>query len=41
MNIETADPLDAAPIDDLRREIDRLDAEILAAVKRRTLPRFS
>ena len=36
MNIETADPLDAAPIDDLRREIDRLDAEILAAVKRRT-----
>lgn len=36
MNTETADPLDAAPIDDLRREIDRLDAEILAAVKRRT-----
>jgi chorismate mutase len=36
MNTETADPLDAATIDDLRREIDRLDAEILAAVKRRT-----
>ncbi|MBV8786046.1 MAG: chorismate mutase [Mycobacterium sp.] len=36
MKIETADPLDAATIDDLRREIDRLDAEILAAVKRRT-----
>jgi chorismate mutase len=26
----------AADIDDLRQEIDRLDAEILAAVKRRT-----
>jgi chorismate mutase len=33
MTIET----DSAPdIDDLRHEIDRLDAEILAAVKRRT-----
>ena len=31
--IETDQPLN---IDDLRREIDRLDAEILAAVKRRT-----
>jgi len=31
--IETKPALD---VDDLRREIDRLDAEILAAVKRRT-----
>jgi chorismate mutase len=33
MSIETEPVHD---IDDLRREIDRLDAEILAAVKRRT-----
>jgi chorismate mutase len=33
MSIET-EPV--ADIDDLRQEIDRLDAEILAAVKRRT-----
>jgi chorismate mutase len=33
MSIET-EPV--AEIDDLRQEIDRLDAEILAAVKRRT-----
>ena len=32
MTIETEQPVD---IDDLRKEIDRLDAEILAAVKRR------
>ncbi|HKI40778.1 MAG: chorismate mutase [Mycobacterium sp.] len=35
MNIEMADTEQAADIDGLRREIDRLDAEILAAVKRR------
>ena len=35
---ETADavPTTEAEIDELRKEIDRLDAEILAAVKRRT-----
>ena len=33
VTIETEPPLQ---IDDLRHEIDRLDAEILAAVKRRT-----
>jgi chorismate mutase len=33
VTIETEQPAD---IDDLRRQIDRLDAEILAAVKRRT-----
>jgi chorismate mutase len=33
MPIETQPPLD---IDNLRQEIDRLDAEILAAIKRRT-----
>ena len=32
MSIETEQPID---IDELRLEIDRLDAEILAAVKRR------
>ena len=32
MTVETEQPAD---IDDLRKEIDRLDAEILAAVKRR------
>ncbi|HXO48302.1 MAG TPA: chorismate mutase [Mycobacterium sp.] len=32
MTVETEQPTD---IDDLRKEIDRLDAEILAAVKRR------
>lgn len=32
---ETADPEELS-IDELRQEIDRLDAEILAAVKRRT-----
>ncbi|MCV7395336.1 chorismate mutase [Mycobacterium paraseoulense] len=32
---ETADPEELS-IDELRHEIDRLDAEILAAVKRRT-----
>lgn len=36
MNTETVDPREATDIDQLRREIDRLDAEILAAVKRRT-----
>jgi chorismate mutase len=37
MTIErTIDTEPAMNIDDLRREIDRLDAEILAAVKRRT-----
>ncbi len=35
MNIEIFDTDQAAHIDELRREIDRLDAEILAAVKRR------
>jgi chorismate mutase len=33
MTVETEQPID---IDDLRQEIDRLDAEILAAVRRRT-----
>ena len=32
----TTQPQHAPDIDELRREIDRLDAEILAAVKRRT-----
>ena len=32
----TTQPQQAPDIDELRREIDRLDAEILAAVKRRT-----
>ncbi|HEU0189943.1 MAG TPA: chorismate mutase [Mycobacterium sp.] len=32
----TVQPEQLPDIDDLRREIDRLDAEILAAVKRRT-----
>ncbi|ASQ85082.1 MULTISPECIES: chorismate mutase [Mycobacterium] len=36
MNIETVETQGATDIDDLRLEIDRLDAEILAAVKRRT-----
>ena len=35
MNIEMVDTEQAANIDELREEIDRLDAEILAAVKRR------
>src|ERR1700751_1157628 len=35
MNIETIESQDLASIDELREEIDRLDAEILAAVKRR------
>lgn len=35
MNTETVDTEQATDIDELRREIDRLDAEILAAVKRR------
>ncbi|WP_082984366.1 chorismate mutase [Mycobacterium sp. 1465703.0] len=36
MNIETVETQEVTDIDDLRHEIDRLDAEILAAVKRRT-----
>ncbi len=37
MSIETSIETEpVADIDDLRQEIDRLDAEILAAVKRRT-----
>jgi chorismate mutase len=37
MSIEVEIASDSAPdIDDLRREIDQLDADILAAVKRRT-----
>jgi chorismate mutase len=32
----TVEPQQRADIDDLRNEIDRLDTEILAAVKRRT-----
>lgn len=36
MSIETVETQEPADIDELRREIDRLDAEILAAVKRRT-----
>lgn len=35
MNIEMLDTEQLANIDKLRQEIDRLDAEILAAVKRR------
>lgn len=35
MNPETIDNQQRADIDELRREIDRLDATILAAVKRR------
>ncbi|BAX94212.1 intracellular chorismate mutase [Mycobacterium shigaense] len=35
MNIEMIDTEQPANIDNLRKEIDRLDAEILAAVKRR------
>jgi chorismate mutase len=35
MNIEMVDTEQPANIDMLRQEIDRLDAEILAAVKRR------
>ena len=33
---ETAEPLQVPDIDDLRQEIDRLDATILEAVQRRT-----
>lgn len=36
MNTETVETQEATDIDELRHEIDRLDAEILAAVKRRT-----
>jgi chorismate mutase len=36
MNIEMVETQEATDIDALRHEIDRLDAEILAAVKRRT-----
>jgi chorismate mutase len=36
MNTETVAPEDATEIDELRQEIDRLDAEILAAVQRRS-----
>ncbi len=35
MNLEMVESEQATDIDELRREIDRLDAEILAAVKRR------
>ncbi|WP_156686494.1 chorismate mutase [Mycobacterium sp. Marseille-P9652] len=35
MDIEMVDTQQDGDIDELRREIDRLDAEILAAVKRR------
>jgi chorismate mutase len=35
MNIEMVESQDTTDIDALRQEIDRLDAEILAAVKRR------
>ncbi len=35
MNIEMVDTEQLANIEELREEIDRLDAEILAAVKRR------
>ncbi len=35
MNIEMVDTQQRANIEELREEIDRLDAEILAAVKRR------
>lgn len=36
MNIETVATEASTDIDELRQEIDRLDAEILAAVQRRT-----
>jgi chorismate mutase len=36
MNTETIETEQVSDIDDLRQEIDRLDADILAAVKRRT-----
>jgi len=36
MSIETVETQEPTDIDELRHEIDRLDAEILAAVKRRT-----
>ncbi|HET9893031.1 MAG TPA: chorismate mutase [Mycobacterium sp.] len=36
MNTETVASEEAAEIDELRQEIDRLDAEILAAVQRRS-----
>ncbi|MBV9351624.1 MAG: chorismate mutase [Mycobacterium sp.] len=36
MTVETANTEQLGDIDELRHEIDRLDAEILAAVKRRT-----
>ncbi|MGN6335589.1 chorismate mutase [Mycobacterium sp.] len=36
MNTETVATEEATDIDQLRQEIDRLDAEILAAVQRRT-----
>ncbi|HET9874197.1 MAG TPA: chorismate mutase [Mycobacterium sp.] len=36
MTAETTEPQQLPNIDELRHEIDRLDAEILAAVKRRT-----
>ena len=36
MNIEMVESHQTAEIDELRQEIDRLDAEILAAVQRRT-----
>lgn len=36
MSIETMETQEPSDIDELRHEIDRLDAEILAAVKRRT-----
>ena len=35
MNIEMVESQDLASVDELREEIDRLDAAILAAVKRR------
>ncbi|WP_297593029.1 chorismate mutase [Mycobacterium sp.] len=36
MSIETVETQEPTDIDELRHEIDRLDAEILGAVKRRT-----
>lgn len=36
MNTETVETEEATEIDELRQEIDRLDAEILAAVQRRS-----
>lgn len=36
MNIEMTDTQELTDIDELRQEIDRLDAAILAAVQRRT-----